>query len=149
MPAARNRSSFDAAVAQAVRSIEAGGVPVGAALELGGELVAVGHNERVQTGDPIAHGEMSCLRRAGRRRSYRDAVLYTTLAPCALCSGTIVQFGIPVVVVGEATTFPGELDLLRERGVEVVLVDDPRCVALMERFQREFADVWAEDIGEV
>lgn len=149
MPAAWNRSSFDEAVAQATISISEGGVPIGAALEIGGELVAVGHNERVQSGDPIAHGEMSCLRRAGRRRSYRDAVLYTTLAPCAMCAGTVVQFGIPRVVVGEATTFPGELAFLRERGVEVVVVDDPRCVRLMERFQREFADVWAEDIGEV
>lgn len=148
MPAAWNQSSFDEAVAQATASIADGGVPIGAALEIAGELVAVGHNERVQSGDPIAHGEMSCLRRAGRRRSYKDAVLYTTLAPCAMCAGTVVQFGIPLVIVGEATTFPGELAFLRERGVEVVVVDDPRCVALMERFQREFPAVWAEDIGE-
>ena len=149
MAAAWNPASFDEAVAQAAASLAEGGVPVGAALDLGGTLVASGHNERVQSGDPIAHGEMSCLRRAGRRRSYRDAVLYTTLAPCAMCAGTVVQFGIPLVVVGEARTFPGELDLLRGRGVEVVVLDDPRCVELMERFQREHPAVWAEDIGEV
>jgi cytosine deaminase len=149
MPAAWSAASFDEAVAQASASLAEGGVPVGSALDLGGTLVASGHNERVQSGDPIAHGEMSCLRRAGRRRSYRDAVLYTTLAPCAMCAGTVVQFGIPLVVVGEARTFPGELELLRDRGVEVVVLDDPRCVELMERFQRDFPAVWAEDIGEV
>jgi cytosine/creatinine deaminase len=149
VPAAWNRSSFDEAVRQAAASLEQGGVPVGSALDLGGTLVASGHNERVQLGDPIAHGEMSCLRRAGRQRSYRDAVLYTTLAPCAMCAGTVIQFRIPLVVVGEATTFPGELDLLRARGVEVVVLDDPRCTELMERFQREYPAVWAEDIGEV
>ncbi|WP_026911118.1 nucleoside deaminase [Patulibacter minatonensis] len=149
MPAAWNRSSFDEAVRQAATSLEQGGVPVGSALDIGGVLVAAGHNERVQLGDPIAHGEMSCLRKAGRQRSYRDAVLYTTLAPCAMCAGTIVQFRIPLVVVGEERTFPGELAFLRERGVDVVVVDDPRCVELMQRFQREHPDVWAEDIGEV
>lgn len=142
------QSSFDAAVREAAAGLDEGGVPVGSALDLDGALVASGRNERVQSGDPIAHGEMSCLRRAGRRRSYRDAVLYTTLAPCAMCAGTIVQFGIPLVVVGEERTFPGELAFLRERGVEVVVLDDPRCRELMERFQREFPAVWAEDIGE-
>jgi cytosine deaminase len=147
--AAWSTTSFDEAVRQAALSLDAGGVPVGSSLDLGGTMVAAGHNERVQLGDPIAHGEMSCLRKAGRQRSYRDAVLYTTLAPCAMCAGTVVQFRIPLVVVGEARTFPGELDFLRERGVEVVLLDDPRCVELMERFQREYPAVWAEDIGEV
>lgn len=149
MSAAWSPSSFDEAVRQAAASLDAGGVPVGSALDIGGALVAASHNERVQLGDPIAHGEMSCLRKAGRQRSYRDAVLYTTLAPCAMCAGTIVQFRIPLVVVGEATTFPGELAFLRERGVEVVVLEDPRCVGLMERFQREYPAVWAEDIGEV
>jgi cytosine deaminase len=149
MPASWSPASFDEAVAQAAAGLADGGVPVGSALDIGGTLVATGRNERVQLGDPIAHGEMSCLRKAGRRRSYRDAVLYTTLAPCAMCAGTVVQFRIPLVVVGEARTFPGELDLLRSRGVEVVVLDDPRCVELMQRFQREHPAVWAEDIGEV
>lgn len=111
-------------------------------------LISSGHNERVQLGDPIAHGEMSCLRRAGRLRSYRRTVLYTTLAPCAMCSGAIVLFRIPLVVVGESRTFPGEIGFLRERGVEVVELDDQRCVAMMEEFQATYPEVWAEDIGE-
>ncbi|GAA1135134.1 nucleoside deaminase [Ornithinicoccus hortensis] len=144
-----NRESFEEAVRQAEKSIGEGGVPIGSALDLGGTLVASGHNLRVQEGDPTAHGEISCLRNAGRQRSYRDAVLYTTLAPCAMCTGAILLFGIPLVVAGEDRTFPGETDLLRERGVEVVVLDDPRCVDLMERFQREHPAVWAEDIGKV
>lgn len=140
--------SFEAAVRQAEKSLSEAGVPVGSALDIGGRMVASGHNRRVQDGDPIAHGEMSCLRSAGRQRSYRDAVLYTTLAPCAMCSGTIIQFGIPTVVVGEAETFPGELDWLRSRGVEVIVLDDDRCKALMTEFQTRYPEVWAEDIGE-
>lgn len=142
-----NESSFERAVEQARESLSEGGVPVGAALEIGGLVVASGHNERVQNGDPIAHGEMACLRSAGRRGSYREAVLYTTLAPCAMCAGAVLQFGIPTVVVGESRTFPGELGFLRERGVELVELDDPRCVSLMTEFQERFPEVWAEDIG--
>lgn len=130
-------------------SLSEGGVPVGAALDVDGELIAVGHNERIQLGDPIAHGEMAYLRRAGRRSSYREAVLYTTLAPCAMCTGAILQFRIPVVIVGESKTFKGEYDLLRSRGVKVVDLSDERCVALMAEFQERFPAVWAEDIGEV
>jgi cytosine deaminase len=144
-----NRESFEEAVAQARKGLSEGGVPVGSALDIGGVPVASGPNRRVQDGDPIAHGEMSCLRNAGRRRSYRDAVLYTTLAPCAMCAGTIIQFGIPIVVVGESRTFPGELDLLRTRGVTVIDLDDSRCVGLMREFQERYPAVWAEDIGEV
>ena len=95
------------------------------------------------------HGEIDCLRAAGRIRSYADAVLHTTLAPCAMCSGAIVQFGIRRVVVGEATTFPGELEWMRSRGVDVVVLDDPQCQELMRRFATEYPAVWAEDIGEV
>ncbi|WP_334170598.1 nucleoside deaminase [Sinomonas sp.] len=141
-------AGFDAALDAARASASEGGIPIGAALVRGGEVVAVGHNERVQQGDPIAHGEMSALRAAGRQRSYRDTVLYTTLAPCAMCAGTVVQFKIPKVVVGEARTFPGELELLRSRGVEVEVLDDDRCVRLMEDFQREHPELWAEDIAE-
>ncbi|NUS73530.1 MAG: nucleoside deaminase [Corynebacteriales bacterium] len=148
MPMRWNKESFEEAVRQAEKSLAEGGVPVGSALDKGGVLIASGHNERVQGGDPIAHGEMSCLRRAGRQRTYRDTVLYTTLAPCAMCTGTIIQFRIPLVVVGQSTTFPGELELLRSRGVEVVELNDPRCVELMNRFEREYPEVWAEDIGE-
>ena len=138
---------FRAAYEQAVKSFEERGVPVGAALSLDGEVIAAGHNERVQKGDPIAHGEMSCIRNAGRRRDYDRMTLYTTLSPCPMCSGTILLFGIGRVVVGEATNFSGDLDFLRSHGVEVVLLDDPACIELMARFQRELPEVWLEDIG--
>ncbi|TWP38851.1 nucleoside deaminase [Leekyejoonella antrihumi] len=143
------QSSFDAAVREAQDGLADGGVPVGSALDLDGELVATGRNLRVQGSDPTAHGEISCLRDAGRRTSYRQAVLYTTLAPCAMCAGAIIQFGIPRVVVGEAETFPGELELLRSRGVEIILLQDEHCSALMRQFQERYPSVWAEDIGDV
>ncbi|MCR1160821.1 nucleoside deaminase [Paenarthrobacter sp. UW852] len=140
--------AFEAAFQAAQKSLSEGGIPIGAALARDGEVIATGHNERVQHGDPIAHGEMSALRAAGRQKSYRDTTLYTTLAPCAMCTGTIIQFKIPRVVVGEAETFPGEFDLLRSRGVEVVVLDDPRCVDMMRTFQEKHPELWAEDIAE-
>ena len=140
--------AFEAAYQAAQKSLGEGGIPIGAALARAGRVVATGHNERVQHGDPIAHGEMSALRAAGRQKSYRDTTLYTTLAPCAMCTGTIIQFKIPRVVVGEAETFPGEFDLLRSRGVEVVVLDDPRCVDMRRAFQEEHPELWAEDIAE-
>ncbi|MGY3567993.1 nucleoside deaminase [Sinomonas sp. RB5] len=139
---------FEAALAAARAGLAQGGIPIGAALVRGGEVIAVGHNERVQSGDPIAHGEMAALRAAGRQRTYRDTVLYTTLAPCAMCTGTVIQFKIPRVVVGEARTFAGELELLRSRGVEVEVLDDERCAEMMADFQREHPELWAEDIAE-
>jgi len=135
------------ALAQARESLEARGVPVGAVLAEGGQVIAAGHNERVQQGDPVAHGEISALRNAGRRPHYAGTTLYTTLSPCQMCTGAILLFQIPRVVVGEARTFPGDLAFLRERGVEVVLLDDPACVAAMEEFQTRFPTVWSEDIG--
>jgi cytosine deaminase len=135
------------ALAQARESLEAGGVPVGAVLAVGGQVIAAGHNERVQHGDPVAHGEISALRNAGRRPDYAGTTLYTTLSPCQMCTGAILLFQIPRVVVGEARTFLGDLGFLRERGVEVVLLDDPACVAVMEEFQARFPQVWSEDIG--
>jgi cytosine deaminase len=140
-------SAFEAAYEAARRSLREGGVPIGAALARDGAVIASGHNERVQNGDPIAHGEMSALRAAGRQKSYRDSTLYTTLAPCAMCAGTIIQFKIPRVVVGEARTFDGELDLLRSRGVEVVILDDQRCVDMMRTFIEDQPALWAEDIA--
>ena len=137
-----------AAIEEAERGFAEGGVPIGAALVEGGAVVATGRNRRVQQGDPIAHGEMDCLRSAGRRRSYRNTTLYTTLSPCMMCAGTIVQFGIPRIVVGENATFGGNEALLRSRGVEVVVLGDERCGALMRRFMAERPEVWAEDIAE-
>ena len=135
------------ALHQARTSLEAGGVPVGAVLAAGAEVIAAGHNERVQHGDPVAHGEISALRNAGRRPHYAGTTLYTTLSPCHMCSGAILLFQIPRVVVGEARTFEGDLGFLRERGVEVILLDDPSCVAVMEEFQARYPEVWSEDIG--
>jgi cytosine/creatinine deaminase len=135
------------ALGQARASLESGGVPVGAVLAAGGQLIAAGHNERVQQGDPVAHGEISCLRNAGRRPSYTDTTLYTTLSPCPMCSGAILLFQIPRVVVGEAETYAGDLAFLADRGVEIVLLDDPGCQAAMREFQERYPQVWSEDIG--
>lgn len=136
------------ALDEARSSFDVGGCPIGSVLARGGQEVSRGHNQRVQQGDPIAHGEMDALRKAGRQKTYRDTVLYTTLSPCMMCSGTIVQFGIPRVVIGENETFGGNEAFLRARGVEVVIANDPECISLMERFIREKPDLWAEDIAE-
>lgn len=143
-----DRQMLMIAYQEAKLGFDEGGCPIGSVLARGGLEVSRGHNQRVQQGDPIAHGEMDALRKAGRQRTYRDTVLYTTLSPCMMCSGTIVQFGIPRVVVGENTTFGGNEAFLREHGVEVVIANDPDCIALMERFIREKPDLWAEDIAE-
>ncbi len=136
-----------AALEQARASLAAGGVPVGAVLAAGQEIIAAGHNERVQRGDPVAHGEIACLRNAGRQVSYQAMTLYTTLSPCPMCTGAILLFQIPRVVVGEAETFAGDLDFLVTQGVSVTLLDDERCTAVMSEFQRRYPAVWSEDIG--
>ena len=125
-----------------------GGCPIGSVLARGGQVVARGRNQRVQQGDPVAHGEMDALRKAGRQKTYRDTTLYTSLSPCMMCSGTIVQFGIPRVVIGDVQTFGGNEQFLRDRGVEVIIADDPDCIALMTRFIAEKPDLWSEDIAE-
>jgi len=132
---------------QALKSYNEGGLPIGAVMVEEGQVVAAGHNRRVQDGDPVAHGEMDCIRKAGRRPRYDRVTLYTTLSPCMMCAGTIVQFGIRRVVVGEERNFSGNADFLRSRGVEVVLLDSPECIDLMARFIRERPDVWDEDIA--
>ncbi|TMV08848.1 nucleoside deaminase [Ruegeria sediminis] len=133
---------------EARTGFDEGGCPIGSVLARGGQVVAQGRNRRVQQGDPIAHGEMDALRKAGRQKTYRDTVLYTSLSPCMMCSGTIVQFGIPRVVIGDTRNFGGNEDFLRARGVDVVIADDPDCIALMQRFIAEKPDLWAEDIAE-
>ncbi len=143
-----DRKYLRLAYEEALGGYEEGGCPIGSAIARGDTLVASGRNQRVQKGDPIAHGEMDALRKAGRQKTYRDTTLYTSLSPCMMCSGTIVQFGIPRVVIGENTTFGGNEDFLRERGVEVIVADDPECIALMEKFIREKPELWAEDIAE-
>src|SRR6266702_1692076 len=147
-----DREMMALALGQARISLDAGGVPVGAVLAAssagqGWQVVAAGHNERVQRGDPVAHGEIACLRNAGRRPSYQDTTLYTTLSPCQMCTGAILLFQIPRVVVGEAQTYPGDLGFLVSHGVEIVLLEDPACVAVMQEFQQRYPAVWSEDIG--
>ena len=147
-----DREMMALALQQARISLDAGGVPVGAVLAAGSasqgwQLIAAGHNERVQRGDPVAHGEIACLRNAGRRPSYLDTTLYTTLSPCQMCTGAILLFQIPRVVVGEAQTFAGDLGFLSDRGVEIVLLDDEGCMAAMQEFQTRYPQIWSEDIG--
>jgi cytosine deaminase len=133
---------------EAKAGFDEGGCPIGSVLARNGAVVAQGRNQRVQGGDPIAHGEMDALRKAGRQKTYRDTTLYTSLSPCMMCSGTIIQFGIPRVVVGESENFGGNEDFLRSRGVEVIVVQDSDCIALMKRFIAEKPALWAEDIAE-
>jgi cytosine deaminase len=143
------RDALAAALAQAEKSWSEGGIPIGSVLvDRLGQVVAAGHNERVQTGDPTAHAEMVAFRRAGRRRDWRELTLVSTLSPCAMCSGTAVLYRIPIVVIGENRTFQGEEEWMRRHGIEVRVLDDARAIALMELLKREKPDLWAEDIGE-
>ena len=130
------------------RGYEEGGVPVGSVLARGSAVVATGYNKRVQLGDPIAHGEMDCLRNAGRQRTYRDTTLYTSLSPCMMCAGTIVQFKIPRVIILENVNFGGNEDFLRGQGVHVRILGDERCIALMRDFIENNPSLWNEDIAE-
>jgi len=141
---------MDAAVAEAEAGRDEGGIPIGSVLVIDGEIVGRGHNRRVQDGSVVLHAEMDCLERVGRRPAadYRRAVLYSTLSPCDMCSGAVLLYGIPRVVVGEHRTFSGPEAYLGERGVEVEVVDDPRCVALMDEFIAANPELWNEDIGE-
>ena len=133
---------------EAKAGFDEGGCPIGAVLAREGDVVSQGRNQRVQKGDPIAHGEMDALRKAGRQKTYRDTTLYTSLSPCMMCSGTIIQFGIPRVVIGEAVNFGGNEEFLRARGVEVIVANDQDCIDLMDKFIEEKPELWAEDIAE-
>ncbi|MGH7529171.1 MAG: nucleoside deaminase [Gemmatimonadales bacterium] len=139
-----------AAIAEAQAGAGEGGIPIGAVLVYRGAIIGRGHNRRVQRGSAVLHGEMDALENAGRRPAavYRDATLYTTLSPCAMCSGAIILYGMPRVVIGENRTFRGEEDLLRQRGVALEIRQDPTCIRLMEDFMRQHPDIWNEDIGE-
>jgi cytosine/creatinine deaminase len=138
------------AVAEARRGRDEGGVPIGAALVVDGQVIAVGHNRRVQEGSAIKHGETDCLEAAGRLPAsvYARATMVTTLSPCDMCTGAILLYKIPRVIIGENRTFLGGEDLLRSRGVEVVVLDDAECIELMEDFIAREPALWNEDIGE-
>ena len=139
------------AIAEAKTGYEEGGIPIGSVIVYQGEIIGRGHNQRVQKGSSILHGEMDALENAGRQKAsvYRESTLYTTLSPCPMCSGTILLYGIPRVVIGENETFMGEEELLRSRGVEVIVVDNQQCKDLMNRFIAESSELWNEDIGEL
>jgi creatinine deaminase len=140
---------MQAAIQEAQMGRQQGGIPIGSVLMRDGKIVSRGHNKRVQERDPIAHGEMDALRNAGRQRTYRDTVLYTTLMPCYMCAGTIVQFKIPKVVVGEARTFGESKEFLESHGVEVVILDSEECVQMMQEFIEAEPTLWNEDIMEL
>lgn len=138
------------AIAQAQAGFDEGGIPIGSVIVHQDRIIGRGHNRRVQNGSPILHGEMDAFENAGRQPAsvYRECTLYTTLSPCSMCSGAILLYGIPRVVIGENRSFMGEEELLRSRGVELTVLDDPACIELMARFMREKPQLWNEDIGE-
>lgn len=140
---------MQAAIDEARLGLAEGGIPIGSVIVHHGRIIGRGHNRRVQQGSAILHGEMDAFENAGRQPAsvYRDAVLYTTLSPCAMCSGAILLYGIPKVVIGENRTFMGEEALLKARGVELLLLQDPECIALMQAFIASKPELWNEDIG--
>ncbi|MFL6515403.1 MAG: nucleoside deaminase [Chthoniobacterales bacterium] len=140
-------SFMQAAIEMARKSRDEGGIPIGSALVRDGTLIAVGHNKRVQENDPVTHAEIDCLRNAGRIGSFHNSVLYSTLMPCYLCAGAVVQFGIKKVIVGESRTFRGASEFMRTHGVEVIDLDLSECVQMMQEFIAKHPAVWNEDIG--
>ncbi len=140
---------MSAAIAEAEKGLEEGGIPIGSVLVHRGEIIGRGHNRRVQNGSVVLHAEMDALENAGRRPAsvYSECTLYTTLSPCAMCSGAILLYRIPHVIVGENRTFVGEEDLLRARGVEIEVLQDPACNRLMSEFTQANPELWNEDIG--
>ena len=138
-----------AAIAEAREGLHEGGIPIGSVLVHDGRVIGRGHNRRVQRGSVVLHGEMDALENAGRRSAsvYRECTIYTTLSPCSMCTGAILLYGIPRVVIGENTTFQGEEELLRSRGISVEVLHDAVCVKLMTDFIKNHPDLWNEDIG--
>ncbi|MES2732667.1 MAG: nucleoside deaminase [Bacteroidota bacterium] len=137
------------AIEEARLGLQEGGIPIGSVLVKDGKLIAKGHNKRVQENNPILHGEMDCLHNAGRIGSYRNTVLYSTLMPCYMCAGTVVQFKIPMIIVGESRTFSGARQLMEAHGVKVIDLDLPECVEMMQDFIAAKPELWNEDIMEL
>ncbi len=150
MSPARADPHLAAAVAEAEQGLGEGGIPIGSVLVIDGQIVSRGHNRRVQQGSVVLHAEMDCLERAGRLRAaeYRRSILYSTLSPCDMCSGAVLLYGIPQVIIGENRSFQGPEAYLRSRGVRVDIVADERCVGLMREFIARSPELWQEDIGE-
>ncbi|MBP9094204.1 nucleoside deaminase [bacterium] len=138
---------MEEAIKQAQKSFAEGGIPIGSVLVRAGQIIGRGHNRRVQQADPTAHGEIDCLRNAGRQASYKDTTIYSTLMPCAMCAGAVVQFGISKVIAGENRTFKSSAQFMRDNGVEVIDLDLEQCFDLLKQFQLQYPKVWNEDIG--
>ena len=143
-----------AAIDEAKQGLKEGGLPIGSVLVRGDQIIGRGHNRRVQHGDPMAHAEIDCLTKAGRQKTYADTVLYSTLMPCYLCTGAVLQFGVPKVIVGESVNFPGgegkwgkSPDFMKANGVDVVDLHDAECIEMMSQFIRDNPTLWNEDIG--
>ena len=136
------------AINEAKEGRSEGGIPIGSVLVKDGKVIAKGRNKRVQDQNPILHGEMDCLNNAGRIGSYRGTTIYSTLMPCYMCAGTIVQFNIPKVIVGESVTFSGARELMEQHGVEVIDLNNQECIDMMSKFIKEHPALWNEDIGE-
>lgn len=137
------------AIQEAKKGLKEGGIPIGSVIVHNNEIIGSGHNKRVQAGSVVLHGEMDALENAGRQSAavYKQCVLYTTLSPCAMCSGAILLYGIPKVIIGENKTFMGEEELLKSRGVEVIVLNDEECIKMMTNFIKEKPELWNEDIG--
>lgn len=138
------------AIDEARIGLEEGGIPIGSVLVHNGKIIGRGHNRRIQKGSPILHGEMDALENAGRQPAsvYKESTIYTTLSPCSMCSGAILLYGIPKVIIGENKTFMGEEELLKSKGVEVHVLNDKTCIEMMENFIENYPKLWNEDIGE-
>jgi cytosine deaminase len=138
-----------AAIEEAIKGLDSGGIPIGSVLVKEDEIIGRGHNQRVQKKDPVLHAEIDCLRNAGRIGNYRGTTLYSTLCPCYLCAGAVVQFGIKKVMVGESETFPGATEFMESHGVEVINLDLDECKNLMKEFIQKNPELWNEDIGKL
>jgi cytosine deaminase len=138
------------AIEEARKGLSEGGIPIGSVLVIDGKIVGRGHNQRMQRGSSVLHAEMDCLENAGRltAKDYRNSVLFSTLSPCDMCSGAVLLYGIPKVIVGENRTFQGPEQYVRDRGVDVTILNDPECIEMMEKFIRDNPILWNEDIGE-
>ncbi len=135
------------AIIEAQNGMEEGGVPIGSVLVRNGKIIGRGHNRRIQFGDPTAHGEIDCLRAAGRQKTYKDTVIYSTLMPCAMCAGAVIQFGIPIVVAGEDRTFESSRNLMESAGVKVIDLNLDECYEMLQIFAKRSPSLWNEDIG--
>ena len=147
MPNSKPDQFLQAAIDEALAGLKEGGLPIGSVLVRAGKIIGRGHNRRVQHGDPMAHAEIDCMTKAGRQKTYRDTILYSTLMPCYLCSGAAVQFGVPKVIVGESVNFAGGPDFMRSKGIEVIDLHDKTCIDMMSKFIKEHPELWNEDIG--